>query len=146
MRETTYKVHSPIVRVLDQREIVCPVWMVKASQQIRHILEAIADEFYVDPIDIMAGNFTEDVTEARQVAYWVLRQSTRMSSKQIAHKLNRRDHTSALTGIKAVELRRSENSDYRALTNAILARSMAGRPPVAVPTPSPFQLAHRKIA
>jgi hypothetical protein len=127
-RETTYKVHSPVIRVIDQREVVCPAWMVKASSQIRHILEAIAEEFYVDPVDIMAGNFTEDVTEARQVAYWVLRQATRMSSKQIAHKLNRRDHTSALTGIKAVEARRKENADYRAITNAILARSMAGKP------------------
>src|ERR1700694_3001384 len=122
MRETTYKVHSPLARVSGQ-EVTCPEWMVKASTRIRQILEATADEFFVDPVDIMSGNFTADVTQARQVAYWVLRQSTRMSCQQIAHKLNRRDHTSALTGINKVVAKRATDANYKAVTNAILARS-----------------------
>lgn len=132
MKTSTYKVHAPIVRVTDNREVTCPAWMVKASTMLRHILESIADEFYIDPVDIMSGNNTDEVADARQVAYWVLRSTTRLTSDQIAKRMNRRDHTTVLHGIAKVEERRNANPDYRAITDTVLARSEAAKLPVVL--------------
>lgn len=65
------------------------------------------------------------ITEARKVAYWLLRQTKRFSYPEIGIVLNR-DHTSAMHGFQDMEKKRAGDERIRAVTERLLAELTPG--------------------
>jgi chromosomal replication initiation ATPase DnaA len=87
----------------NQTEVTCPAWMLDSTTRMRHLLLAISSEFLVNPRDILSNSRCGDHALCRQVGYWVLRQTTRLSHYQIADRFNRHNHTTIQFGVATVE-------------------------------------------
>jgi chromosomal replication initiator protein len=57
----------------------------------------------------------------RQDAMYLARKHTRMSLPQIGHWFSRRDHTTVMHAVKAVEARAARQEDYRAYLDEVVA-------------------------
>jgi chromosomal replication initiator protein len=66
--------------------------------------QAAAREFGVKPADIFSGIKVREVAHARQAAFYVAREITDASLPQIGRTF-RRDHTTVIHGLQAVEAR-----------------------------------------
>ena len=122
---------------INDEEVTCPAWMLDTTSRMKRLLLAISREFWIDPRSILGGDFTKSAVEARQVAYWVLRQTTRLSFEQIALKFNRKYHDTALDGFNVVEQRRKTDNAFRLQTNAVLSRFLGEDAPREAETPAP---------
>jgi chromosomal replication initiation ATPase DnaA len=107
---------------------------------MKRLLLAVSQEFWIDPRSILGGDFTKSAVEARQVAYWVLRQTTRLSYEQIAKRFNRRYHDTALDGFNEVERRRKVDNAFRLQTNAVLSRFLGEDHPRETEAPAPQRI------
>lgn len=103
-------------------------WLTAGTTRVRHVLEAVCDEFYVDPLDILSGKFTGNVMEARMVCYWVLKNISRLSQVQVARAFGRTDHSTVGNGIAKTEERRARDPLFKEMTDAALLKSEAARP------------------
>lgn len=104
--------------------VVAPAWMVATGNSIRHVLEVVGDTWGVDAIDMLSGRYTDAINEARAVAYWILSRTTDLSSQEIAIRMGRKDHTTALHSVKAIEAKREADARFRRKTNAALDRAI----------------------
>jgi chromosomal replication initiation ATPase DnaA len=131
MRTAAYRVaHDSVSAVrakVSSEQVTAPDWMLAATRRIRGVLEAVGDEFVIDPIDIMAGGCGADVAEARHAAFWILQQTTNLSHRNIADRLGRRDHTTVGHGLAVVEERRGRDLLFKKQTDAALAKVMRSR-------------------
>lgn len=72
--------------------------------QVRQIIELVAREWRVTVEDILSDRRQRPIAQARHVAIWLARHCTLLSAPVIG-RVFRRDHTSVLHGVHAVELR-----------------------------------------
>ena len=108
-----------------------PSWLTGSTQRIRTVMEAVADEFFIDPIDIISGKNTADANEARMVCYWIMSKVSRLTNIQIAHRFSRHDHSTVGNGISKTEERRTRDPIFREMTDAALLKSECVRPRLA---------------
>lgn len=106
----------------DETPVTCPAWMVSAANRMKTMLLAISEEMLLNPVDIMSNKCTKDISRARQIGYWILRQTTNLSYMQIANRFHRADHATILHGLTIVEKNRSTDLAFRTMTDAILTK------------------------
>jgi chromosomal replication initiator protein len=70
--------------------------------EARRIIAAAAAHFGVEVNDVLSPSRMRKLVQPRHVAMWLLRQRG-LSFPQIARRMNRGDHTTALHGARAVE-------------------------------------------
>lgn len=75
------------------------------SEKSADILAQVAQKHRLKVEDLTGPSRLRKIILARQEAMWELRQRTRLSSPQIAAKLGRKDHTTALHGVRRHEAR-----------------------------------------
>lgn len=81
-------------------------------QRIGRIMARICKAMKVSPQEVMSQRRHRDIVAARQaVMYWAVRQ-TRLSLPQIGNKLDGRDHTTVLWGVKKHRERRAAQGRY----------------------------------
>lgn len=81
-------------------------------------LRCVALAYTIDVTDLLGGRRHKLLTEARTVAYWLLRTQTRMSYPEIGRALCK-DHTSAMVGVKRCERRRGEDAGFARFTDRL---------------------------
>lgn len=105
---------------LDVTEVTCPAWMLDASHRLRKLLLALSHEFLVNPHDIISVSMHKSASLPRQVGYWVLAETTRLSHRSIAERFRRYNHTTIGHGIKLVQRKRANDPKFKAQTDAVL--------------------------
>lgn len=82
-------------------------WMAPADNPARIVCE-VAQKHALSLEELTGPSKRRPLAHARWEAMWELRQRTRLSTTQIARRLGRQDHTTAMHGIKEHERRRAQ--------------------------------------
>lgn len=77
----------------------------------RAIKAAVVRAYDISPRDIEERTRQMPLPEARQVAYWLARKIALRKQSHIAREF-RRDHTTIIHGVRAVEKRRREDPEF----------------------------------
>lgn len=85
------------------------------SVTVDKIIGEVAKTFNVLPEDIRSKKRTTDVAEARQIAMYVLRETTELSQKAIGAEFGGKDHTTVIYSISQVNKLMSEDQFKRRL-------------------------------
>jgi chromosomal replication initiator protein len=96
---------------------------------VNEVLRCVCQAFLVSPDELRGKKRHKSISEARLVAYWLLRTLTKMSFPEIGIALNK-EHTSVMSGVKACERYRARDSKFKAFTNE-LATAVSARIGVA---------------
>ncbi len=89
-----------------KRDWILPPPTLTPLQAIGH---ATAREFGIPPSDLFGQCRTQEIAHARQVAYLIARDMTDASFPAIGRAFGGRDHTTILTGVRAVESRMTQH-------------------------------------
>jgi len=90
------------------------------SVTVDKIISEVAKTFNVSAEDIRSKKRTSEVTEARQIAMYILRETTQLSQKSIGAEFNGRDHTTVIYAISTVkDLMASDLHKKRLITDII---------------------------
>lgn len=73
------------------------------SKAIARIMELTANEFGVSTASILSSNRSQEVSIARHVAMWLVRNNIGTKSQSLAKAFNRTDHQSALYACKKIQ-------------------------------------------
>lgn len=84
------------------------------------VLRCVARSYLVSIDELGGKERHKNIAEARLVAYWLLRTLTKQSFPEIGRAL-RRDHTTAMQGVKSVLRRRERDAAFRIFTNELAA-------------------------
>jgi len=84
------------------------------------VLDVVAESYSITVYELCGRDRHKCVAEARLVAYWLLRSSTRFSFPEIARAIGNRDHTTVIQGVKSCQRRRDSDAWFRSNTDAML--------------------------
>ena len=84
------------------------------------MLSEVARTMNVKPEEIRSGNRSAPISQARQIAAFVVRSVTSLSQKEIGKEFGNRDHSSIVYMIKEVEKRMGEDTSFKNLVNDII--------------------------
>jgi chromosomal replication initiation ATPase DnaA len=94
------------------------------------VIRVVGFAYSVSVEEFRAGGRTKTMAECRMVAYWMLRSTTKLSTKELGRAVGR-DHTSVIVGSTRCEQRRQEDPGFAAFTDelrvAVEARIANGR-------------------
>ena len=74
-----------------------------APVTVEKIIEEVANTFCVSPDDIRSSKRSSNISTARQIAMYVVREITQMSMSAIGDEFNGRDHSTVVYAIQQVE-------------------------------------------
>ncbi|MEW6535310.1 MAG: chromosomal replication initiator protein DnaA [Candidatus Auribacterota bacterium] len=86
---------------------------ISATVTIDSILRFLADQFDIRVQDLLAKGRTKNIALPRQIAMYLSRNLTSNSLPEIGKALGGRDHTTIMHGIKSIESKMDENSDFK---------------------------------
>lgn len=89
--------------------------------QPHSLLLTICEVMNVQLRDVQGQGRTQELNDARQAYYWIMRRHTRTPQRAVAKFVNR-THGSAIAGARAAQHLIDTNKHYRSLLNAILDR------------------------
>lgn len=87
---------------------------------VDRVLSEVARTMNVKPEEIRSGNRSAPISQARQIAAFVVRSVTSLSQKEIGKEFGNRDHSSIVYMIKEVEKRMGEDTSFKNLVNDII--------------------------
>jgi len=98
----------------------------------RVIIREVAEQYGVPPEELTSGNLYRgfqgvDVVTPRHVAMHLTRRATRLSLKQIASTFGRHDHTTVISALRRIEVRRAKEPRLDLIVRALEARFPAVR-------------------
>ena len=71
--------------------------------KIAEMVRIVANYFSVSEMELLGARRTKNITEARHVLYWLCRELTPYSLPEIGRRLDGRDHTTILHGIRKID-------------------------------------------
>lgn len=92
---------------------------------VNEVLRCVCQSFLVSRDELRGKRKHKNISEARLVAYWLLKILTKMSYPEIGIALNK-EHTSVMSGVKACERNRARDAKFKAFTNE-LATAVSAR-------------------
>ena len=84
------------------------------------VITEVSREFEVSPEDIKSKKRVENVTFARQVAMYILREITDLSLTEIGQQFSGRDHSTAYHSIGKIESKIENNNILKARIDEII--------------------------
>lgn len=73
------------------------------TNRMRWLLDVVATGTGVSVEEIISHRRRAPQVKARQIAFWIARHFTKLSTPQIGHRVGRRDHTTAIHGIRKAQ-------------------------------------------
>ena len=90
------------------------------SVTVDKIISEVAKTFNVSAEDIRSKKRTSDVSEARQIAMYIMRETTQLSQKAIGSEFNGKDHTTVIYAVTSVRKLMSEDQHKKRLISDII--------------------------
>ena len=87
---------------------------------VERIINEVARTFNVSPEDIRSSKRTAQISRARQVAIYVVRDITGLPMKAIGNEFGTRDHSTVVYAIQKVESSMEKDSSYRGMIKDII--------------------------
>jgi len=90
------------------------------SVTIEHIIDEVSRYYEVSPQDVRSPRRTAQISTARQVAMYVVREITGMSMEAIGAEFGGRDHSTVVYALKQVEKTMEENSHFKSIVEDLI--------------------------
>jgi len=87
---------------------------------IERIIAEVGRTLNVSPEDIRSSKRSANISKARQIAIYVVREVTQIPMIQIGEQFGGRDHSTIVYAIKQVDIQQAKDPNYRELINDIL--------------------------
>jgi len=81
------------------------IWLPATPVSAKDIIAAVAQKNGLTVEEMLAARRKKKLAHARQEAMWEIRQRTKLSLPQIAHRMRLKDHTTVLHGVRRHEER-----------------------------------------
>ena len=94
---------KPKPETVDLRPVLYFRESLNRKHKIQEIVRIIANTFSVSELELLGQRRTKNVITARHVLYWLCREVTPYSLPEIGRRLNDRDHTTILHGIRRID-------------------------------------------
>lgn len=95
------------------------------EQQLAALKRLVAEAYGVDPLDLDTMKKPARLSEARNVAIYLMRELLKLSLPAIADTFKRKDHGSAIWSLKAVRGRLDADPNFRSTVEALSANVRA---------------------
>lgn len=92
---------------------------------LRRIQHVVAHQFGVEVEALQGPRRTRQVAHPRQAAMWLARRTTKLSQAAIGRAFGKRDHTTVVCALKAVEARRADDPMLAAVLDQLELRLRA---------------------
>lgn len=86
------------------------------------IIENVAKVYNVKVADIVSNSRKKNVTTARHVAMFIMRENYKLQLKDIGSFLGNRDHTTVLSGVEKIKGLITKDKDFSKLVNSIIKK------------------------
>lgn len=93
------------------------------------VVDAVVEVFRVDRAELLGRRRPKSITDARQVAYYVLRETGFMSFPMIGKLMGDRDHATVIHGCASIALRARDSSVLREKIDQVRLLSMVRSSP-----------------
>jgi chromosomal replication initiator protein len=90
------------------------------SVTVEKIIDEVARTYGAVPEDIRSGKRNSNISKARQVAMYVIKEVLGMSTSQIGDEFGGRDHSTVVYAIQQVEKNQEKNNQFKATVNDII--------------------------
>jgi chromosomal replication initiator protein len=90
------------------------------SVTVEKIIDEVARTYGTVPEDIRSGKRNSNISKARQVAMYVIKEVLGMSTSQIGDEFGGRDHSTVVYAIQQVEKNQEKNNQFKATVNDII--------------------------
>ena len=87
---------------------------------IERIIAEVGRTYGISPEDIRSSKRSANISNARQIAIYIVREITQIPMIQIGEQFGGRDHSTIVYALKQVEISLEKNSHYRETVNDIL--------------------------
>jgi len=87
---------------------------------IERIIAEVGKTFGISPDDIRSGKRSANISHARQIAVYIVREITQISQEKIGEAFGNRDHSTIVYALKQVEVKLAKNSHYREIVEDII--------------------------
>ena len=87
---------------------------------VERIISEVSRTFNVSPQDIKSKKKSADVSQARQVAIYVIREVTQMPMKNIGEELGGRDHSTIVYSLNEMKSKLKKNQRLQETINDII--------------------------
>ena len=87
---------------------------------IERIIAEVGKTFGISPDDIRSSKRSANISHARQIAVYVVREITQISQEKIGEAFGNRDHSTIVYALKQVEVKLTKNSHYREIVEDII--------------------------
>lgn len=91
----------------------------KISAKPQEIIKTIANQFHIKQIDIRGPKRNKEITNARHIAMFILKDELNLPLAEIGRHFGGRDHTSVMHAVKKIELSLQKDMDLRTQVQAI---------------------------
>lgn len=97
------------------------------------IKEVVSNEYNIDPNKLRASTRSADIVLPRQVVMYLAKKLTELSLSAIADRLGRKNHTTVMSGIRAIDKRMKQSEDFRLSLERLEELLLMGEEAQAVP-------------
>lgn len=91
----------------------------RRATDVTEALRCVAESYMISADHLLRKDRHRNIAEGRQVAAWLLRSVSRLSYPEIGRALGNRDHTTIMSSMKKIELRRAAEPEFLAFTDAL---------------------------
>ena len=85
-------------------------------------MKAVSEHMNVSADDIRSKKRSQDIATARQVVMYLCRKLTVMSLQSVGNVVGGRDHTTVISGINRVEVKRKEDPAFNNMIETIIKK------------------------
>lgn len=104
---------SPVTLELTESALQDIIFTRQKNITIKTVINVTADNFNMNPEDLLSKKRTQDIAMARQVAMYLCRMLSDLSLPKIGEEFGGRDHTTVLHAFKKIDTLISKNSEFK---------------------------------
>lgn len=87
-----------------------------------YIINTVSEHLGISVEDILSKKRSQDIANARQIAMYLCRQYTVVSLQSIGNAVGGKDHTTVINGLKRVEAKLKEDSQFKSTVDTIIKK------------------------
>lgn len=104
---------TPVTLELTETALQDIIFTKQKNITVKTVIQATADNFNINPEELLSQKRTQDIAMTRQVAMYLCRMLTDLSLPKIGEEFGGRDHTTVLHAFKKIDTLLASNSDFK---------------------------------
>ncbi len=104
---------TPVTQELTETALQDIIFTKQKNITVKTVIQATADNFNINPEELLSQKRTQDIAMTRQIAMYLCRMLTDLSLPKIGEEFGGRDHTTVLHAFKKIDNLVATNNDFK---------------------------------